>query len=177
MDEIHAFRNLGAHRVDQRVVENVVLAVRPLIDHLAEARDPDVYVGRRRAQHSVGKAGLARQHDLRGVKLLAAKILGVERMRVDQDRADVGTAEHGGGGRAGKTTSDNGNVRLPHAPSSRRSSCRSSPGPSLPRKDLMKPEIDRRESRLLILLAEHWRTELALSINYGLQAPLRPRII
>jgi hypothetical protein len=41
----------------------------------------------------------------------------------------------------------------------------------------MKPEIDRRESSALILLAELRRTELALSINYGLQARLRARII
>jgi hypothetical protein len=60
-----------------------------------------VNIGRRRAQHGVGEAGLAQQHDLRGVKLLAAKILGVKRMRVDQHCTDARAPEHRGGGRAG----------------------------------------------------------------------------
>ncbi len=106
MDRRDVGGDLGADRVDERVVEDVVLPVRTLVDELAIARDPDVQIGRRRAQHRLGDAGLAQQRDLRGVELLAAEILRILRVRIDQHGVDAGAAEHRGGGGTRQPTPD-----------------------------------------------------------------------
>jgi hypothetical protein len=76
------------------------------------------HVGCRGAQHGIAESGLAQQRDLRGVEFLAAEVLRIKRVRIDHNGIDAGAAEHRRRGRAGETASDDGNVRLPHAPAS-----------------------------------------------------------
>src|SRR5262249_14628772 len=73
-DAVDAWRNLAAHRVDHRVVENAVLIARALLDQAAETRHPGLAVERCGTQHRLADAGLAQDRGLRAVDLLGAEI-------------------------------------------------------------------------------------------------------
>ena len=108
------FGNLGADRVDERVVEDAVLIAAALLDHATEARDPALAVERAGAQHRVGKAGAPQDADLRAVELLAAKIGRIDRVRIDQDDTETVARQHRGCGRAGKAAAGNDDIGVPH---------------------------------------------------------------
>jgi hypothetical protein len=107
-------RNFHSNGVDHGVIENVELRAALSLDDVAEARDPHFAVERRGARDRIGKAGLAQDRDLRSIELLAAKVARVAGMRVDEDGVAPGAAEHGSRDRAGKPTSDNGDIGLMH---------------------------------------------------------------
>ena len=88
---------------------------RLLLNDPAEAGDPDFLVERGCARDRIRKAGLAQQRNLRGIKLLAAKILRVDRMRIDEDRVMADAPEHGRHHRAGKTSPHNGDIGVAHS--------------------------------------------------------------
>src|SRR5436190_8884372 len=90
-----------SQRVDHGIVEKVVLGARLFFHDMTEARDPHFEVDCRGASYGVSKPRLAQDLDLRTVELLAAKVLRVARMRVDEDRIMACPAQHGRGGRAG----------------------------------------------------------------------------
>ena len=107
-------RNFRPNGVDHSVIENVELRAALSLDDVAEARDQHFAVERRGARDRIGKAGLAQDRDLRSIELLAAKVIRVARVRVDEDGVAPGAAEHGSRDRAGKPTSDNGDIGLMH---------------------------------------------------------------
>ena len=58
-DLLDVWRNLGADRVDQRVVEDADLLARRLVEQMAESRDPVLVGNGGLAQHGFEQAGLA----------------------------------------------------------------------------------------------------------------------
>ncbi len=113
-DEFRARGNLGADRVDERVVEDAVLIAAALLDHVAEARDPAFAVERARAQDRVGKAGAPQDADLRAVELLATKVGRIDGVGIDQHDGITVAREHRGCRRAGKAAAGNDNIGVPH---------------------------------------------------------------
>src|SRR5205823_12129005 len=83
-DELGAWPDFRAQRVDEIVVQNAVLIARPLLDQAAEARNPNFLIEGRGTQHRVGEPGLLQDANLRAIKFLAAKIERIGGMRVDQ---------------------------------------------------------------------------------------------
>ncbi|GCC48623.1 hypothetical protein chiPu_0032574 [Chiloscyllium punctatum] len=82
---------------------------------MAESRDPVLAVQRRRAEHGFGKAGSGESLELEvAADLLDAEIERINLMGVDQDGRNPGTAEHGGCGRARKTSADDRDVGVSH---------------------------------------------------------------
>jgi hypothetical protein len=65
-DRFDAVTNFGADGVDQGVVQDAVLLARPLVEQVAESRDPVLAVMRRGPKRRLGDAGLAKALDLLG---------------------------------------------------------------------------------------------------------------
>ena len=111
-----ALRDLQADGVDQRVVHQRDLVCGSLLDQVAEPRDPQP-----RDWVAAGSTPPAipvfSNSSSWSVKLLAAEVGRIDRMRVDQERVDAGTAQHGCGSRSGEAAADDGDIRMPHGPS------------------------------------------------------------
>lgn len=71
---------------------------------------------RRRARDGLCEAGLAQDRNLRSVELLAAEIVWIERVGIDQDGVLAGATEHGRRARAGKPSTHYGDVGMAHRP-------------------------------------------------------------
>ncbi len=113
-DDVDARRHRGTHGVDQTVVEEAGLVAAASVDHVPQACDPDgLVVGHRRHQ-LLGKADPAQDVDLRTIQFFATKVRRVNRMRIDQRRANAGAAEQGGCCGAGQSSADNRDIRFPH---------------------------------------------------------------
>jgi hypothetical protein len=86
-DRFDLGRNFGADGVDQCVVHDAVLPARPLVEQVAESRDPVLAVMGCGLKRRVGDAGLAKALDLLGTaQFFDAKIRRIDWMRVDQNR-------------------------------------------------------------------------------------------
>ena len=117
VDRFDRIGDFGPDRVDQRVVHDAVLPARPLVEQVAEARNPVLAVMSRGAKHGFRDAGPAKTFELQiAAEFFDAKIGRIERMRVDQDSGNTGAPEHGRSGRAGKAAADDGNVGVLHGP-------------------------------------------------------------
>ncbi|CUT15144.1 hypothetical protein BF49_6224 [Bradyrhizobium sp.] len=114
-DALDAGRNFVADSVDEGIVEDVELPARRLVEKAAEARDPVLTHKGRAAQHRFGDSRLQESPDLHvTTEFFDSKVRRIALMRIDQDGRNAATAEHRGGGRAGQSPADNGNVGVPH---------------------------------------------------------------
>ena len=105
----------GPNGVDQRVIHDAVLPARPLVEQVAEARNPVLAVMGRGAKRRFRNAGPAKAFDLEiAAELFDPKIGRIDRMRVDQNGGNTGAPEHGRRGRASKAAANDGNIGVFH---------------------------------------------------------------
>jgi hypothetical protein len=122
VNDIGALGNLRTHGVDQHVVEDAALRhAGQHVDDTAAARHQAIGGGGRGGDHGRGKAGQPQRLQLDVIDLLAAEIRRIDRMRVDQNGIDAGTAQHRGRERTREAATGNDNIGVPqlHLPDCR----------------------------------------------------------
>src|SRR6516164_8385185 len=103
MNDADSRRNFRANDIDQIAIENVPLRAWPLFDNMARSPNPYLLVNCRGPMNRLRNAGHAQQSDLRRIELLAAKIIRVNRMRVDDNRVVARAPQHDRSRRTGET--------------------------------------------------------------------------
>lgn len=113
-DEVDTGGNFAAHRVDEVLVANAPLVAHALFDDAAHAHHPIEAVEGGGAANRVVQPRLLEDAHLAAVDLFAAEFRPVGRSRIDKNGIMAGTAQHGGGDRAGKTGADDHDFCLSH---------------------------------------------------------------